>query len=262
MKFTLHNSAFVSAPSRLVNPDGPWANEAFPIRYGLIEHSREGLILVDTGYSQMLFQSSNLHVTFYRNILRPKLIEGGDAISTVVKAGGKISDVRHIIVTHLHADHICAVRDFPNASVIASDLSLGGWSGAPRFSSPMKGFFPSLLPSLSEVVHKPTSTFPERLLPWGGMGADLFGDGSIITVDLPGHMMGHMGLFFPHLTKPILHAADVDWHHRGLAPKAPASTAERVISIDRGGVVKSKVIVTQAKALGCKITLCHDAADD
>ncbi|MFO1033393.1 MAG: MBL fold metallo-hydrolase [Hyphomicrobiales bacterium] len=261
MTFTLHSSASVSAWRHVVDRTANWRRMDFPIRFGLFEHGREGLVLVDTGYSPQLFESRDPRVVLYRGLLRPQLNSDGDALAVVKAHGGKASDVRHIVLTHLHADHICGLARFPRATLMASDASLAGWRGDGGFSSFHKGFFPSLLPDFSATGHRATSQCRPCALPWGGEGRDLLGDGSIIAVHLPGHMKGHMGLFFPVLAQPTLHAADADWHQAGLDPALAPSLAARLVSDDLAAVQASKAIIAKARAWGAKITLCHDGDD-
>lgn len=259
MKLDFHNSAMVRAAPRLINKTAGWKQQNFPIRYGLLQHPTRGLVLIDTGYSPALFESRNVHVMLYRNLLRPHLIEEGDAVNVVKALGAKVEDVRHIILTHLHADHMCGLERFPCAEIHASAQSLNGWQNPSRFSSPTKGYFPSLLPAVSERKVFTVESAKAVSLPWGGFGHDVFGDGSIISVDLPGHMQGHMGLFFPKLEHPIFFGADADWTFSNTVQNSGLTLAARMISDDAKAVERSKTILRAAHELGFKISLSHDA---
>jgi glyoxylase-like metal-dependent hydrolase (beta-lactamase superfamily II) len=215
-------------------------------------------VLIDTGYGSDLFLSSDLNVIVYRNLLRPRLIETGDAVAVIHALGAKPSDMRHIILTHLHADHMCGLARFPNAQIHASAASLKGWQNPKGFSSTHKGFFPSLLPAITDrnVTHVENSS--ALLLPWGGTGYDVFGDNSLVAVDLPGHMQGHIGVFFPKLSKPVLHAADVDWTFASLLQSENTTLPARLIVDDSKKLLQSKSVVRQAIACGFDVTLAHD----
>jgi glyoxylase-like metal-dependent hydrolase (beta-lactamase superfamily II) len=258
MKLNWHNSAMVSAPSRLVSCSGHWRRHEFPIRYGLLEHPSRGFVLIDTGYSPDLFHSRDMHVTIYRNLLRPRLIGAGEAMVVVTALGARPSDVRHIVLTHLHADHMCGLQHFPNATLHGSAATLQGWENQHGFSSVHKGYFASLLPALSDRNVTPVENAPVVALPWGGTGHDIFGDGSVVTVDLPGHMPGHMGVFFPKVPKPVLHAADVDWTFASLLDNAALTWPARLIIDDPATLLHSKTVVQRALRCGFDITLSHD----
>ena len=165
----------------------------------------------------------------------------------------------HIILTHLHADHMCGLERFPYAQIHASAASLEGWRNPESFSKPSKGFFPSLLPNLNDRNAFAIESAQLRSLPWGGAGHDLFGDGSMISVDLPGHMKGHMGLFFPTLDKPIFFGADTDWTLSNVLEKNGLTIPARMMVDDAAGCEKSKVILRAAHSLGIQISLSHDA---
>lgn len=258
MTLRWHNSAVVSAPSRLVSTLGRWTWHNFPIQFGVYEHATLGLVLIDTGYGPSLFSSTDLLVKLYRTLLRPRLIVQGDAFSVVRSLGANARDVRHIILTHLHADHMCGLDQFPDATIYASAASLQGWTAPRDFSSLHKGFFPSLLPAIAERKVLAFENQPIVHLPWGGSGFAVVGDGSIISVDLPGHMPGHAGLFFPQLAKPILHAADADWTFDSLLKDEAVTLLAHFIVDDVAKLKHSKSLVRQALAYGCEVTLSHD----
>jgi glyoxylase-like metal-dependent hydrolase (beta-lactamase superfamily II) len=258
MKLQWHNSAIVSAPTRLVNRVGQWRRHDFPIRYGLLEHPSRGLVLIDTGYAPDLFQSCDVNVIVYRNLLRPQLLPAGNAATVVSLMDARPNDVRHIVLTHLHADHMCGLRRFPQATVHASETSLQGWQTPSGFSTTHKGFFPSLLPRITELKVQAFEAAPTSVLPWGNVGHDVFGDGSLISVALPGHMPGHVGVFFPRLAKPTFHAADADWTFESLLHDQPLTLPARLIISDKSLLAQSKAVARAAHAFGIEVTLAHD----
>lgn len=258
MNLAFHNSSMVRAAPRFINKAAGWQRQNFPIRYGLLQHPKRGLVLIDTGYSPALFENRDLHVMLYRNVLRPHLVAEGDAVSVVKAMGAKVKDVRHVILTHLHADHMCGLERFPLAQIHATAASFNGWQNPLGFSSPSKGFFPSLLPALSERNAFAVESARAIALPWGGIGHDIFSDGSVISVDMPGHMKGHMGLFFAKLEPPILFGADVDWTLTNTLQNNGLTFAARMISDDTRAVEQSKTVLRAAHASGFQICLSHD----
>jgi glyoxylase-like metal-dependent hydrolase (beta-lactamase superfamily II) len=253
MKLSFHNSANVLGIERLLDFGGTWHRHSYPVRYGLLDHPKFGLILIDTGYGNDLFSTGHWRVSFYRNFLRPKLLTDGDALTVVRALGAKAHDVRHIILTHLHADHICGLVNFPAARLYVSAQSLRVWQG--KQSS--HGFFPQLMPAISSREICVIDDLPQRPLPWGGFGLDVLGDGSALAVNLPGHMIGHVGVYFPQLAQPVFHAADVDWSLKSLMSEKPATWIAAKISDDPSACSKSRALVRLAAAQ-TQISLCHD----
>jgi glyoxylase-like metal-dependent hydrolase (beta-lactamase superfamily II) len=258
MKLHWYNSAIVSAPSRLVSSSGQWRRQDFPIRYGVFEHPSQGFVLIDTGYGPDLVHSRDLNVIVYRNLLRPRLIATGEADAVVHELGAKQSDIRHIVLTHLHADHMCGLKRFPNATIHASAASLNGWQNPSGFSSTHKGFFPSLLPTISDRNVRSIESAATAPLPWGGTGYDVFGDNSLVAVNLPGHMIGHIGVLFPKLPKPAFHAADADWTFASLLKNESATLPARLIVDDLTKLFQSRYVVRKAIECGFDVTLSHD----
>ena len=70
----------------------------------------------------------------------------------------------------------------------------------------------------------------------GGLGAthDLFGDGTLVLVDLPGHARGQCGLFARTARGPILFAADSCWMRAGYRERRDPHWVTRLISDDVG----------------------------
>jgi glyoxylase-like metal-dependent hydrolase (beta-lactamase superfamily II) len=258
MKLTFHTSATVAAPLRFVDRRASWGRHLFPIKYGVLEHPEGGLILVDTGYANAIMTSRDPHVIGYRSLLRPRLNAQEEAKAVVKAKGASPRDVRHILLSHLHADHVCGLEHFPNARIYASGASLMGWKKPKSFVAFHKGFFSSLLPRFDERVVGAIENASRHLLPWGGTGFDVLNDGSIIAVDLPGHMKGHIGFYFPKLNEPVLYAADADWTHEGLEDEGSPPWPARLIVDDVSALLASKKTVAKARSSGVGIVLSHD----
>lgn len=179
--------------------DGSWRPVSFPAMAMLIEHPVEGPILFDTGYdSAFLAATQPFPERFYRWVTPVELDEGRDAASQCRQRGIDPLEVRHLILSHFHADHIAGTHAFPNAAIHCARAGLDEASHGGRLSLTRRGVLRSLIPTdfgtrARFFEDMPAATLPPELAPFE-RGADILGDGSLLAVELPGHCPGHWGL--------------------------------------------------------------------
>ncbi len=258
------NSATVRARESLLLRGGRRTRLTLQVRFGLIEHPRVGPVLIDTGYThETVSGPRSAALRFYSRILGHKLIEGGQPEAILARRGLAPSDVAAVIVTHFHADHISGLRQFPNARFFACDRAHARIRARGTLGNLRHGVFPELLPEDFATRLTGFSSLPRSAvtLP-GGLptGADLFGDGSVVTVDLPGHAEGHVGLAFPQLDPPLLYACDVQWLLAALDPGRAPGFPARLIADDPASGRASVRAVAAFRDAGGQVMLCHDPA--
>jgi glyoxylase-like metal-dependent hydrolase (beta-lactamase superfamily II) len=173
-----------------------------PVRFNssvaVIEHPQHGVILFDAGYSTRFHDVTRKFPDRLYALVTPVTISPEDvAVHQLKQKGVAASDVRMIVVSHFHADHIGGVGDFPQAQYVYQKAGYDFVRGLQGFARVCKGgFLPGLLPSDFEARSRPVLAGDANALcpaPFKS-GWDLLGDGSIVLVDLPGHARGHSGL--------------------------------------------------------------------
>ncbi|ESY16518.1 MULTISPECIES: MBL fold metallo-hydrolase [unclassified Mesorhizobium] len=263
MKIVFANSASVSAAERLILRGGSWAKVRLRVRYGLIMHPRAGPVLIDTGYTPHVTQGSgrSTALRLYSAILRPQLNEAEQPLAVLARFGLSLQDVRTVIVTHFHADHMSGLSLFPNARLIANDTA---WARAKAKTSRQNlrhGVFKELFPADFESRLDGLSS-KRRIEPRGGVpgGADLFGDGSVIAVGLPGHADGQFGLSFPNLERPLLYAVDAQWLFAALVENRTPGLPATLLAEDAAAIEPTSVMLRRFLATGGEVVLCHDPA--
>ena len=245
-------SAHVRAPERLVLKGGRWKQVPIPVRYGLFEHPAAGACLIDTGYTTRVTKGRrSMPLSLYASVLRPALTQD------VLPA--RAPDTSVILVSHLHADHVSALKDYPDARILIDGPSLSRFLSAGWFGRTHKGCFAELLPDNLADRAEPFQTFPETEAPLGlGPAYDLFSDGSVLAVPLPGHMRGHTGFLFPKRERPLLYAADADWLRRAiLERRSPGYPARFILDSAREAEDTANRIRNFVHA-GGELVLCHD----
>lgn len=164
-------------------------------------------------------------------------------VAQLARIGVEPAQITRLGISHYHLDHIGQAADFPQATLLIG-----------------KNDF--------EVLGKPGHEARTRLLaPWLGKDAkvekvsgdhDVFGDGSVVMLDLPGHTPGHHGLLV-RLPKrgAVLLSGDVVHLHENLetmgVPSFNTDRAQSLASIDR--------FAKLAKNLRATLIIQHEEKD-
>jgi glyoxylase-like metal-dependent hydrolase (beta-lactamase superfamily II) len=246
------NSATVRVPERLVLRGGRRTQIDLAVRYGHFDHARAGACLIDTGYSARVTRGArSLPLTLYAGILRPKL--------TAAALPEAAPDVKTILLTHLHADHVSALKDYPQACLIGDAGALDHFLRAGPFGRTQHGVFRELLPDDLRARLTPLESLPSVAAPFGlGPARDVFGDGEVLAVPLPGHMRGHTGYLFARQTPAILYAGDADWLARAIREARSPGAPARWILHDAVSARETAARLNAFASAGGRIVLCHD----
>jgi glyoxylase-like metal-dependent hydrolase (beta-lactamase superfamily II) len=262
MNISFFNSAIVRAPALLVCEGAGWRRIDVPVRFGLVQLASGRFSLIDTGYGPRVTsgrRSAALRV--YNRLLRPMLIEDSSPAAALASLGATPDDVEKVIVTHFHADHVARLDEFPRARIVTSGRAARAVWAATSRQAVRHGVFKELLPPnlisrLDATEDKPLANAHPAL----GQGHDLFGDGSLLAIDLPGHADGHFGLFWNDDAGPTLYATDAAWSMEALLEdRTPAISRKLVFADSQAGRRTERSIRAFASA-GGKILLCHDTA--
>jgi glyoxylase-like metal-dependent hydrolase (beta-lactamase superfamily II) len=185
-----------------------------PVPTFLVEHPGAGRILIDTGFhpSVAVKPQENLGrlalFTFKDLQMKPE-----QALPAQLRARGiEPSEVKVVLMTHLHLDHASAISEFPGATFV---VSAAEWAAATT-----KGQFHGY--GKRQFDHG----FDYRLIDFEGAGAesfsgfarsfDVFGDGSVRAVYTPGHTLGHMSIVLRTARGEVLVASDAIYMRRTL----------------------------------------------
>jgi glyoxylase-like metal-dependent hydrolase (beta-lactamase superfamily II) len=157
------------------------------------------------------------------------------AVAQIGRMGHAPNDVRLVILSHFDPDHFGGLRDFPDARIVCSwrawesVRSLGTWG---RLKARL---LPEHLPEdmagrlwlLPDFNGPPISVFETSM--------DLFGDGSLRLVTLPGHAPGQLGAFVRRKSdgEDLFLAADACWNLEALEANEYRGGAHRLIAVDK-----------------------------
>lgn len=206
---------------------GSWRMTRFPALTFLLRHPVHGAMLFDTGYSRHFFQATRrLPERLYRTITPPHLGERESLRNQLARDGIGERDIVSVMLSHLHGDHIGGLRDFPHSRILCSRDACHELRVRSRLGTLRRGLLPALLPAdWQQRVRwiEDTTSIP---LPGAfaefETGHDLWADGSMLAIALPGHAAGHYGLLF-HASNgtQVFLIADAAWSSQALLDGIP-----------------------------------------
>lgn len=161
-------------------------------------------------------------------------------VDQLARVSVRPGDVRFVGISHSHGDHTGQAIDFPQATLLM---------GPADFEAVSKG---------------PDAT--ARFGPWISGGArfepvprdkDVFGDGSVVMLDMPGHTPGHKALLVDLASGPVLLTGDLYHFTAQIAnngvPSFNTDRSDTLGSFDRFRAI--------AKNRRAKIVIQHEPAD-
>ena len=156
----------------------------------------------------------------------------------LAQLGLKPADIDVVGISHMHADHTGQAQDFPAAKLVIGkgDFEQSAGERDPFGPWRMEG-------AKLQLMH--------------GADVDIFGDGSVVALNLPGHTPDHMALLVKLASGNVLLSGDM-YHStearqiKGIPP-FNVSRAETLASIDR--------FERLAKHWGAKVIIQHEPAD-
>jgi len=203
-------------------------SSCYLIRHGAL------YLLWDTGVSGALAGQPAMTQSVFTIALKTRLVD------QLARIGVKPGDVGFVGISHYHDDHTGQAADFPKATLLVGS---GDWDSI-----------------------KARSDTAKRFEPWISGGAkvepvardkDVFGDKSVMILDMPGHTPGHKALLVRLKSGPVLLTGDL-YHateqvaNRGV-PAFNTNRADTLASFDRFQAV--------ARSLKAKVIIQHESKD-
>jgi len=204
VKVTAFVTGWVEAgPDILIDPSNPRTPEAYrkriwvPSPAYLIEHPLHGRVLLDTGVKagDCAYGTPPAYWVPCRNTA------DSDAVSQLKGLGFTPRDLRYIVVSHFHGDHVSglgALLAGGAPAVVTTRAEIDVIESPFRVVS---GFEASMLQADFKAVLVDQLMQP---MPIVGTAADLFGDGSLWLIPAPGHTAGHLAALINARPKPLL----------------------------------------------------------
>lgn len=226
-------------------------NRAFPSGVFLIDHSEYGLILFDTGYSESIF-STGVKGWLYRR-LNPTKVSRQDEIATQLRADGiDLAEVKTVVLSHLHPDHIGGIKFFPEAEFVLTHEAFALYK-KPAFKDLV---FKQMIPRWFAEQCLVLADYELKETELAGLtGFDFFGDGSLLLTPLPGHSRGHLGAL---VNGSLLLAGDACWGTDLMCCSSDMRAVGQLIQHDYSAYLDSITQLRQASERGIRLCFAHD----
>ena len=179
----------------------------------LLIEAEQGLVLVDTGLGTAEYEQPRPFTRMFQVITQMPMDAREAALNQVLAFGYQPEDVRHIVLTHMHFDHISGLADFPQAQVHVARREYDAFMGR------HKSFF-DLAYDRSYIAHQPEfQLYDEIGEKWFDFDAiRLPFSPEIWLIPLPGHSRGHCGVAVQKDAGWHLHCADAAGDFRKQIP--------------------------------------------
>lgn len=222
-----------------------------PVIVAVVERP-DGLLLVDTGWSRRACAWPEVDPGRAAKLFLGLDVKPEDALaSQLISLGYAPGDVRHVVATHLHMDHVSGAVDFPSATVHCAEAE---WEALRRGH---RSYDPRALELPRVERHTPRG--PAAL----GFAAshDLLGDGTVLLLDARGHTRGSLAVAVKLQAGWLLHVGDAAMFAEDfrMDDAAPSSLYMRAMNWD---VAEQKAsygrILAAERTYGAKVVPSHD----
>lgn len=174
-------------------------------------------------------------------------------VEQLARIGLKPADVQYVGISHYHGDHTGQLPGFAASTLL---IGRGDWAAVqpevPREGADAKSY------ATRRAPFAPWISGGGKVVPLAGDRHDVFGDGSVLILDLPGHTPGHRGLLVKLakagtvlLTGDVTHFRE-NYRSDGV-PTWNTDRAESLASLDRFRKIE--------KNLKATVIIQHDPRD-
>lgn len=227
----------------------------FPAGVFLLKHPKEGYILFDTGYSTDIYNIGWKGKLY--NLLNPTYVKEEDQINIQLEKDSiKCSEIKYLILSHLHPDHIGCVKYFKNAKIIISEEAFETYKN----NKTMYLIFNKLLPDwfekkLTIISDKELKENKNKYFSY----IDLFKDNSILLTKVNGHAKGQLCCL---IESKLFLGADSSWGNSFVGKAEDFKFFPRLIQANMKDYITNDKILKKMQKDGIKLCFSHDTYED
>jgi len=203
-------------PEAVIVESGSWFKLRRLAQNAVLIRHPKGDVLIDTGLGKQIEQQFEVNDFWDRQLF--SFEELNPAVEQLNRSDYTSEQVTKIIPTHLHWDHASGIKDFPEAQV---------WVQKAEYEQAKIGQAPAHLISQISGTDINWNFFELTSTPFNGFNRslDLYGDGSIVLVDLSGHSAAQVGIFLTLSSgAQYFFIGDTTWTTKGIEDNSPRSS--------------------------------------
>lgn len=213
VKLFLNHAGFCYSKRSHVIKGGDNKESKFYSLFGLIFHPEFGWMLYDTGYTDRFYAATRKYPNKIYSRITKVVVTQADEIKSQLNQFNLVpEDIKHIFISHFHADHIGGLKDFNSATFYCSKAAFIHLNKISSFLGFTRGILKDLIPSdftsRLKFIEDISTRIKDDIF---GEKYDLFGDQSLIFYRLHGHAAGQIGMQIRTSKRSYFLIADACW---------------------------------------------------
>lgn len=251
LRFALVRTSGVTTLDALTVADGAWTEKVRMNHMAVLIQHHAATLLFDTGLGSQAETQFRQDMPWWDK----PLFRFGEVRPVRDQLAGSGIRIDRILLSHAHWDHASGLSDFPDVPVWAPYAEID----YAHIATP-PAVFPSEF-SASTRWH-PYAFSPTPFLAFDE-SLDLFGDGSLVLVPMPGHTPGSVGLFITlENGRRYFFSGDTSWRLKGFSgPRQKFWASSRLVDQNREQTLAQLAKVHEMLIAHPEITVipAHDA---
>ncbi|AZZ95016.1 MBL fold metallo-hydrolase [Hahella sp. KA22] len=209
----IETGASSGAQEAMVVASGSWFTRRKLSHGAVFIHHPDGDLLYDTGLGRQVDAQFEVNPWWARSLFA---YEKGVPVADQLAANAyDANNLKAIVLSHLHWDHASGVVDFPGVPI---------WVQQKEYDAALQGKPPAFLHSQLEGANTDLRFLMLEDTEFKGFerSLDVYGDGSVVLVEIPGHTRGQLGLYLTlNAQTRYFFIGDATWTLKGVQDNSP-----------------------------------------